>query len=233
MKRFNVEVYAKNIFKDDTLLPKSDTWRHISNELDKANRKKKKNSFRFRMSMLLVILVGSIHFTGENPVPHSVRSEDDHVKIPKTPIAKDVYKIQNQLLPARLQSIKHTKRGAITKQGTEEVGASIVQKERPSVVAFHPMEHSVSEAEVVPNQKLATKLSSDPSVGSVTDSEIESLLKKARTNRAREHALSIIRKTNAHAMLMEIEYEIERPLERRLYQDAKQRYLKLKSIIAN
>ena len=67
-------------------------------------------------------------------------------------------------------------------------------------------------------------------VESVTEEDLELLLKMARTDLERERALAKMSKSNAHRVLAEIERESEQPAKHPLYNDVKQGFVKLKYV---
>ena len=74
MKRSNIDVYAKKTLENHTMVPKDRTWQRLSDELDDVEFRKKKNSFRVSVGMLLLGLICGLQFTGDNTTALTVRT---------------------------------------------------------------------------------------------------------------------------------------------------------------
>ena len=235
MKGSNIDFYAKKTLENHTEVPKNNTWQRLSDELDDVEFRKKKNSFRVSVGMLMLGLFCSLQFTGDN----TTTLTDSTIEKGSNLLSGSIKTNSEQdpiIVPVKQSPVINKKSTATVVANTkaENIKNSVgYEKGMTSVNQFHISKPSADKSEAFEEATLPIQKDVVSSVEQVTEADIELLLKRARTNIERERSLTEIRKSNAHNMLTQVERDIQQPVERRLYRDVKQGFVKLKTILAN
>ncbi|MEP2280140.1 hypothetical protein [Maribacter sp.] len=243
--KFEKHIQAK--FQEREILPSENAWSKISSELNDDAPKKKPVYLWLGIAASVVVLIGValFYFKGtavENEIPLKiVDTEEENIQeevLIEEPVS---FKNEEQIVVVVLETEPSSK--------TVEVNEVLMPKvEEPLIIDD---EIKVAVVDNVPNNKSSeTLIVSDEIINSkvaaiiaqvdvleqhstVTDAEVDSLLKRAQDEILREKIFNKDKSVDAMALLTEVEDELDQSFRDQIFNSLKASFIKVRTAVAD
>ncbi len=245
--KFEKHIRAK--LQERELNPSTNAWKRISAELNSESYSKKPVYLWMGMAASVVVLIGIalFYFNGghkelDNPMEVAETNKKKQPEVEQERNALPI-KVEQTVVQTDIKEdeLSDPKIKVASEQQSIVKGENLMMREEVEVAALSAVEskNTIKElklSEQVINDKVAeivAQVDVLEQYNTVTDAEVDSLLKRAQEDILREKIFNTNRTVNAMALLTEVEDELDQSFRDQIFNSLKAGFIKVRTAVAD
>ncbi|TDT38658.1 hypothetical protein CLV90_3629 [Maribacter spongiicola] len=244
METDKFEKHIKAKLQEREINPSENAWSKISSELKDDDRKKKPVYLRIGVAASIIVLLGValFYFNGANELNESpielVETENENKVeevITKDPVQEEQVVIVETNTKTESTTVKKEEYKIPEVQENKTLNDAV----EIAVVENVPGDQSTSKLEVsdeIINSKVAdivAQIDVLEQYSTVTDAEVDSLLKRAQDEILRDKIFNTDKSVDAMALLTEVEEELDQSFRDQIFNSLKAGFIKVRTAVAD
>ncbi|TDS10902.1 hypothetical protein DFQ03_3795 [Maribacter caenipelagi] len=245
METDKFEKHIKAKFQERKILPSENAWAKIASELNDDKSKKKPVYLWMGVAAGIVVLVGIalFYFNGNavsNELPTEIVGTEKENKLEDVIIKESIpFKSEEEVVEATSETKTNVKEVKVEEPIEPKIQESKVLDDKIEVTVNQvPTNETIQK--LVPDEIIDSKVAAiitQVSVleqnSTVTDAEIDSLLKRAQDEILREKIFNKDKSVDAMALLTEVEDELDQSFRDQIFDSLKAGFIKVRTAVAD
>jgi hypothetical protein len=235
------EKHIKEKLEEREILPSSKAWEQLSEKMDTASPQSSKKGYLWygiAASFIGLIMLSVVFFTTESTIleTETIVVEEQKEVIEETNNFQNVEILETEDEVVSINKIPQEKAKKIEVQPYIEVYKKESLEEQLIAVESNPKETFTDDSEKIINTKVLEVIAQinilEQNEQSLSDAEVDSLLRKAQEDILKEKLFNIDNSVNAMALLTEVEDELNQSFRDQIFESLKTKFQKVRTAVA-
>jgi hypothetical protein len=236
------EKHIKEQLEEREILPSSKAWEQLSEKMDAATPQSNKKGYLWyavAASVIGLIMLSVVFFTTESTIleTETIVVEEQKEVIEETNNFQDVEILETEDEVVSINKIPQEKAKKIEVEPYIEVYKKEALEEQLIAVESNPKETFTDDSEKIINTKVLEVIAQinilEQNEQSLSDAEVDSLLRKAQDELIRDQIFDQNGSVDAMALLTEVEGELDQTFRDQIFESLKTGFLKVRTAVAD
>lgn len=236
------EKHIKEQLEEREILPSSKAWEQLSEKMDAVTPQSNKKGYLWyavAASVIGLIMLSVVFFTTESTIleTETIVVEEQKEVIEETNNFQDVEILETEDEVVSINKIPQEKAKKIEVETYIEVYKKEAFEEQLIAVESNPKETFTDDSEKIINTKVLEVIAQinilEQNEQSLSDAEVDSLLRKAQDELIRDQIFDQNGSVDAMALLTEVEGELDQTFRDQIFESLKTGFLKVRTAVAD